>query len=251
MHQITNACALSTGDFNVSKSQYVKSMSKKTISEELFERFCITNNIEYQKIPEESQKGDRTPDYQISSNKVDIIVEVKQFDPTKEEQKLIKQLEERRWTDAQDISPGKRARAKIDSAMGQLKKGSQGRKPTMLVLYNNVFITKQHSEPYAIKTALYGFEAVDISVPNDNSLSPYISNKRFGSKRRVTENQNTSLSAVAVLINRGDKLYLQIFHNKFAKNPLDPKLMNCPTIKHYYLEEKTEGEFQGWVEYQI
>jgi len=224
-------------------------MSKKTISEELFEKFCKENKIEFQKIPEESEEGNRTPDYCISSNQINIIVEVKQFDPTKEEKKLIKQLKERHWTDAQNVSPGKRTRSKIDSAMGQLKKKSQGTMPTILVLFNNVFITKQHCEPYAIKTALYGFETVDLAVPDDQSISPFITNKRFGSNRRVTHDQNTSLSAVAVLINSNNKLYLQIFHNMFAKKPLNPKLLNGPTINHYKLEKKTEGEFQDWIEF--
>ena len=66
-----------------------------------------------------------------------LVVEVKQFDPNEEVEKLYKQLQERGYTDVYGGEPGAKVRLKIQAGAKQLKARSKGKLPALLVLYNN------------------------------------------------------------------------------------------------------------------
>lgn len=169
-------------------------MSRKTISEKLFEEFCQENGIAL--IPIE--RSDRsTPDYLLESAGIKILIEVKQFDPNDEERRAERMLEDSGVGPALGGEPGSKTRLKIQAAAKQFKSHNNDRHPTILVLYNNIPVSSRGVDPYEIKTAMYGLEKVDFAV-SKSSVS--IIDRGFGPKRKMTPTTNTSISAVAALI---------------------------------------------------
>lgn len=221
-------------------------MSEQTISEELFERFCKENRIKFSRIEVSAISGKKEPDYQMETSSGKVLVEVKQFDPNPEELKLQKQLDDRGWTDAFGGEPGAKVRLKIQSAAKQLKSRGAGSVPSMVVLYNNVPISRRGTDPYEIKTAMYGIEKIDLSVVS-NKPGVSIKDRGFGSKRKMTPSSNTSISAVAAFYYGFDQqLLMCVFHNIYAAIPLDIESFKGEKIKHYAIADKVPGQFQEW-----
>ncbi|MEK7188109.1 MAG: hypothetical protein AAB691_04675 [Patescibacteria group bacterium] len=220
-----------------------------TKSEQLFEEFCDRNNVRWRRIETAEDEGEERPDYELVLSGERVIAEVKQFDPTVEEQRLIEELELRGSTGVFGGEPGDRARKKIDKGARQLRTLAKGVSPTLLVLYNNVAkLTCRHTDPYAIKTAMYGLEAFTIAT---NCQTPTVLERDFAprGKKRVTPSANTSLSAIGVLWD-GDapQLGLTVYHNIHARFPLKADWVRCPLVRHYTLGAKTIGQFRDWVE---
>jgi hypothetical protein len=94
---------------------------------------------------------------------------------------------------------------------------------------------------------MYGLETHDIAVPSDVRRSPFLVEKRFGPKRKMTNETNTSISGIAVL---GDGV-LTIYHNVFAAMPLNPQLFRGLKVRHFSLGEKQPGQVQDWIEISI
>jgi hypothetical protein len=86
-------------------------MSTRTTSEELFERLCAQKHLEYVRIPEGAAK---TADYRLTLGRVTLITEVKQLDPSPDEQHIAET-----WGTRQ--SPG--AIAPSDRVQGFLEEG--------------------------------------------------------------------------------------------------------------------------------
>jgi hypothetical protein len=223
----------------------------KTVSESLFEHFCDDNHIEYERIEASSIPNKKEPDYEIQTATELVVVEVKQSDPSEEEKKLYQQLQERGYTEASGGEPGAKARLKIQAGAKQLKARSEGKLPTLLVLYSNVPISDRGGNPYEIKTAMYGIEKIDLAVdPDANRVS--LTGRGFGPKRKVTPSSNTSLSAVGVLYGSSNgELSLIVFHNIHAVKPLDWRLLQGPRIRHFTLGEKEPRTFQEWQELKL
>jgi hypothetical protein len=86
-----------------------------------------------------------------------------------------------------------------------------------------------------------------IGIPKEMDRSPYLIDKRFGPKRRMTKNDNTTISAVALLSEAAErKPKLFIFHNIYAEIPLMPNLFSFYGVTQFTLEEKVAGQFQDW-----
>ncbi|MFK5951225.1 MAG: hypothetical protein QM500_20915 [Methylococcales bacterium] len=166
-----------------------------TSSEDLFEKFCKENNIDYSKIEESTTK---TPDYEIEIDGLIVIAEIKQIDPNKEEQSLIRKLENGEMVTTGG-TPGDRVRSKIKSASPQLAKLAKGRHPSIVVIYNNIpFALGNPTEAYNIRVGMYGLETIVLSVSKNSGTPPRVTERKFGPKRKLTTEHNTSISAVAV-----------------------------------------------------
>jgi hypothetical protein len=189
-------------------------MNDLTIFELLFEQFCKDNSIPYYRIEEEEH---RTPDYYVYFGNHQIIAEVKQTDQNERDKELRDQLRSLGTASGWEES-GRRIRIKIDSAKKQLKFKQY---PTILVLYDNVPIRSIDAND--IKTAMYGHETVRLSsLENSEGIPVEIEDVGFGSGRKFTQIHNTTFSAIALLYKFGDSLHLSIFHNIYAKYPIDP-----------------------------
>jgi hypothetical protein len=217
---------------------------KKTLSENLFEEYCKSHGIRWRPV---AVGLTRTPDYDIFLKRFKVVTEVKEITQNKIERQAEEDLRKNKYSVVSTV-PGERVRGKISDAIPQIKTRSKGRYPGLLVLFGNGF-SAGHIDEYQIRVAMYGFETIVIALPNDKSVSPYAVGKKFGPRRKVTPEHNTSLSAIATLIKNGnDKLELKIFHNNYAAVPLEHRLFAHYGVVQYKLGEAAPGEIAHWVE---
>lgn len=82
-------------------------MNRKTVSELLFEQFCSSNRLTFERIPEGVEP---TPDYRVDLRTGPVIVEVKQIDkdPSFKASLMLR-------------TPASHVRAKIDEARDQVR----------------------------------------------------------------------------------------------------------------------------------
>lgn len=213
----------------------------KTKSEKLFERFCEENSIRHRRILETSVK---TPDYEFFPGGTRVVVEVKQVEPNDEDRKFDAAMDAGQHP-VGGYTPGQRTRKVIESAGPQLK-ASAGDSPGLIVAFNMVdrmrgIYLGQHD----VLTGMYGFETVNISVPKDTAKKPRLESVTFGGKRKVTPVHNTTLSAFAVIYDV-EPAALIVYHNRFAKNPLNPNLLRLPTVRHYKPADQGDLEWKEW-----
>lgn len=216
----------------------------KTISEQLFEDFCTQRGFRLEKIPESTE---RTPDYDLFVNDIQIVVEVKQIDPNKDDITAQNDLVNNpgKVVFISD-SPGNRVRSLVNKAAGQISKRAKGKHPSLLVLYNNAEIA-DYLNDYSIKTGMFGIEKVVFNVSQNIDSQISVLDRAFGPKRKMTPTNNTSISAVAVIKTLENNFYeLAIYHNPFAAMPLAPSVFNFPNIKQFIIENKRDRQFQLW-----
>lgn len=215
-------------------------MSQKTQSESLFEKFCEDHGIRYSRIVPSNQL---THDYDIYLGSQKIVCEVKQIDLNEEERAY-------RRGEVERLSPwpGNRVRNRIKDAAPQIKARAKGKYPGLLVIYNNVEYRELVSG-VSVLTAMYGEETVVIDVPDDPKREPLFRNVVFGGKRKMTPEDNTSVSAVAVLRCAAGTTRLCIYHNVYAAISLNPNLLVSPSVSHFFVELKNDGTFSEWYKF--
>ncbi len=85
-------------------------------------------------------------------------------------------------------------------------------------------------------------------LDNPEDMSIEIEHIGFGSDRKFTPSHNTTFSAIALLYKFGGALRLSIFHNIYAKCPIDPSWLRRNTVSHFTLGPQVQGAFQEWLE---
>jgi hypothetical protein len=219
-------------------------MSGKTKSEALFEAFCDRCRIQYNRVCTGEGK---TPDYDICIKGRKVVVEVKQFDPNPEDIAAEKELAEKHCVVYGKGQPGDRVRKKITEAGPQISSRARGKYPSILVLYDNVPVAL-NAAGYNILVAMYGLEKYVFAVSRDPSKPLSIIDHRFGPEKKMTEEYNTSISAIGVLREApGGKTEMHIYHNVFAAVELHPSLFAGLPVEQYVLEDKLEGRFRQWI----
>lgn len=205
-----------------------------TESETQFEQFCRRNGFALEVVPVATTK---TPDYAVTAGGQLVVVEVKEILPTAEELESDRVARERGYGNVVHITPGERVRKKIGDCSPQIKARTQGRYPGMLVLWESGQCVGRHTEPYHIRVAMAGFEQVLVSLPPIGlGESPSAVGMKHGPGRKMTEQVNRSISAVAVLCVPGpDRMLLQVFHNRYATIPLVPEVLRAPEAKQFAL----------------
>ena len=216
---------------------------QRTMSEKLFEEFCATKGIACNRIPESDT---RTPDYELLVEAERFVVEVKEITPNKEEQEAYRLLAEHRFGKAPRHVPGERVRQKIADCSAQIKARTQGKHPSLLVLFDMVGIVG-HVDAYNIRVAMYGLEQVHIAVPPIGMGSPHATGMSYGSKQKMTPDHNTSISGIGRLFMTGpDQIFLEVYHNRFAQVPLKHSLLAGYGIEQFELEGDTLGTTSKW-----
>ena len=220
-------------------------------SEELFCRFCKSHGWRVDRIDEHSvAHGSKVPDFRLQlADGAGIVVEVKQFDPNPEEQGAQRRLEAGEVV-SQGTKPGKRLRSVVSKANKQLK-ALGGSKPGMLVVHNRT-VNSRHDHWYSVLTAMRGLDEIDVYVPADPGTPPVFGLSRPGGEKKLTAKMNTSVSCIGVLREfwsdsaqaTGDPDYvLDVYHNRFAKHPLDPSRLTGCNVTHYRMnKEQTSWE---------
>ena len=214
-----------------------------TRSEQLFEAFCLQRRIVCRRVPTTTA---RTPDYEIYLSRRKIAVEVKEIGPNRSELAAQQLMRAGEFAIVSAI-PGERVRGKISDAVPQLKASTKGRRPGLLVLFDTGFAA-EHTSPYNIRVAMHGFETHYLGIPNDLKLPAYVKDKDFGKGKKTTATNNTSLSAIAVLDDRGAKPELRVYHNPFAKAPLPLTSFRKYGVKQYGLGQKLPRQVPDWEE---
>jgi hypothetical protein len=208
------------------------------ISQSLFEKYCSDLGIKYTPIQTGTAK---TPDYELTIDGQRIIVEVKEIDRNKDEQKLWLKYGREEGIRV----PGDRVRRKILKASAQIKAITKDIYPSILVLYDLTW--GGHLNPYFIRVAMYGLEQIHVKVPVNPSGRPYFTGMSYGPKRKMTTEDNTSISAIGVLSTPGpSEIILEIYHNKFAAVPLDPRLLEKYGTYQVELENEMLGKTAKW-----
>ena len=188
-----------------------------------------------------------TPDYEIALSSKRIVVEVKETSPNPEERESQRLLAERGYGIATGGTPGDRVRKMISSASPQLKARSRGDLPTMLVVFDRGRVYG-HVEGYHVRIAMYGLEQIYLAVPPIGSGRPRATGAGHGPKRKMTETDNTSISAIAALVMSGPGTHqLLVYRNRFARVPLSPTLLGPFGVRHFDLGTG-EGFASDWVE---
>lgn len=94
---------------------------------------------------------------------------------------------------------------------------------------------------------MYGFESVVLSKTADG-FSLAISDRKFGPKKRLTETQGTTISAIAVLSDSDEGPCLSVYHNEHAAQPLPRGMFRAKGDREFVLATKVPGKFQEWQE---
>jgi hypothetical protein len=214
-----------------------------TYSETFFENYCANSGIKYDPI---RTGKTRTPDYELTINGQRIIAEVKEIDRNKDEQNSLRQ----RACEEGHGTPGDRVRGKIKKASPQIKALTKGIYPSILVLFDRTW--GGHLDPYYIRVAMYGLEQFHMKVPINPSISPYAAGMNYGPKQSMTEEHNTSISAIGVLSAPGpNEITLNVYHNKYAAIPLDPRLLAKHRVHQFRLEDEVSGKTAKWKELAV
>ena len=221
-------------------------MSKKTLSEQLFEKFCDINGIDWSPIATVGQVSCKHPDYYIKCNENTVFVEIKEIGESPADRARYQRLKQTGSTGVYDPRLDERVRKKIDRAMPQLRYLAKGKYPAIVVLYDNISIIQ--IEGLEIRLGMYGKDMVDIGLVGNISNTDIFIRHRFGAGQKVSANHNTTLSAVALLTSQSDQsLHLDFYHNKFAAKPFDPNWLRTLTVKHYQLgSQPGEGGLIEW-----
>jgi len=98
---------------------------------------------------------------------------------------------------------------------------------------------------------MYGLERINIALGRDPSVRPVATGMSYGAKRKMTETDNTSISAIGHLFMTGpDAVYLSVYHNKFAAIPLNPAWLAAHGIPQFRLADETLGRTADRIQIQ-
>ncbi len=227
-------------------------------SEELFCRFGKSQGWRVERIDEHSvAQGNKVPDFLVRlGDGAGIVVEVKQFDPNREE----REAAQGRGSGVLGGKPGQRLRQVITKANSQLK--ALGRPDPGMVVVSNRTPCELHDDHYAVITAMHGLDVV--RVPVSSSAGPG-SLVRFGPYQqgpdaKLNPKRNRSVSCIAVLrelfngvpvpfgLGGPDPEHdLVVYHNLFAKHPLDPNSLVGSRVTHL----RMRGDQSSWEPYPV
>jgi len=70
--------------------------------------------------------------------------------------------------------------------------------------------------------------------------------RSLGGNRRLTQGQNTTVSAVCALFDGPEEPYLVAYHNHFARWPIHPDVLRPLAELQHRLNEETAHEFPEW-----
>lgn len=176
---------------------------KKTKAETVFEAFCDSNNITWEKVKE----GDNvTPDYKVLFSDDIVYIEVKQIDK-----------DDNFKADSGSRTVGSHIREKIKGSRRQLRAASRQGAPAVLLVYNNLdglqmFGTEQHD----FIAAMYGEMTLSFDK-NEHKVTDYF----HGRNRSFSEDKSTYFSAVGFLYQTKKSAGITLYENIYAiKNKL-------------------------------
>lgn len=208
-------------------------MPTQPFSETLFEQFCSRHDIPCKPIP--TGVG-RTPDFEIRLQGVRVVCEIKQIDPNTKD---LEELQAVQSDEAIGRLVPNRLRGKLKDVSGQLKTACLMGHPTMLVVYDNTPF-KIYSDHLDVVQAMFGALSVTMTIPKQGGAEAIVSEPFFGGNRGVAPQQNTSVSALAILDSGPlSELKLRVYHNPYASVILPPELFEVLPVEQYGIPGST------------
>lgn len=212
-----------------------------------FEELCANRGVGCERIS--VTRNAKSPDYRVFIRSMELIIEVKQLDPNDEDERLSKI-----WGTPQ--SPGAfsvtmRVHDKLAEGYHQVRRLSEGKLPTMIVVYNNAGEWNLLSE-FTITTAMFGSYGFVLESQPDQTIE--VRCQRHLGNRKVTKGTLRSLSAVGVLEHTetgSGALELYCYHNPFAKVPIKPDLLAKLASAQFVHPNPHQGRFVPWMPKRI
>ena len=217
-----------------------------TISEEQFERFCKSGNLPFVRLEPDGQK---TPDYEVVLGEQQAIFEIKELTPNEEDMQALRDMEEKHSASWGSNKVGNRIRYKIDDAKRQLERLAGGKFPGVVLLYDARPPLIRGIYSYEIEVAMYGFETIDLHVPDRIGEPVTFGKHRFGKGKKLRHDCHSFISAVGVLreSNPDGTLHMDLYHNIYADKPLPlDRLVQRKDISLYTVAPGKGNEFRGW-----
>lgn len=230
-----------------------------TKSESSFEEYCNLRGYVANRIAAPTDGG-RFSDYEVRIGQHRIIAEIKELRANPADEHVAEIIQERR-SEAFGDKLGRRVRTHIEDAEKQLRRYTGEGIPCVVVLYDNIVVNGFHPyrpgefmlnpanplNPYNIDVAMYGLEAVQLRLHRDGRTES-LGNMRGGERTLRFEHQD-DISAIATLhdYDPGYGLFLILYHNCFAKNPL-PRIvfanLKDPQLEKPGHPESCPGDWQ-------
>ena len=210
-----------------------------TISEELFERLCQQKRVECVRIPEGTAK---TADYRVMLPGVTLITEVKQLDPSPDEQHIAETWGTRQSPGA--IAPSVRVQGLLEEGYSQIKRSAESKWPAMIVVYNNSG-DWNWIDGFTVSKAMFGSFGFVLALQPNQTVA--LAGHGYMGGRKVTTETCRSLSVVGVLKRaRADTLALDCYHNPFATFPADPAALSQVADAQYVHPNPHDRGFIPW-----
>jgi hypothetical protein len=172
-----------------------------------------------------------------------VLVEVKQIDPNPEDIKAERMRAESGEPEVLSSIPGKRLRLKIAEGAKQLRARCNPNQAGLVVVYNNVSLHPVLTSEHNVLAAMYGKLGILLHVP---ASGPTTSEPRLGGNRSLNPSHNTVVSGVAILSYETERLELRVYHNDFARVPIEPELLRHERIRQYRSYHPEPGCLPGW-----
>ncbi len=206
---------------------------------EFFYDRCKERNILPRRISESRKPGIRRPDFKLSIDGKSLVVEVKAIEESENDRRggLHDVLKE-------DIP---RIRRQLSKANGQLHRYSNRGIPSIVCIidYTGKGLTWL---PMGMHVAMFGQDAVIMSVPSDPEYSPHIVGQKSAGKETLTKEHNRSISAVLTFLQpERDQYIARLWHNHFARCPIST---DCAGhfVDYQYVSKKREGSIgDPWI----
>ena len=192
-----------------------------------------------ERIPESTTK---TADYRVSIGSITLIAEVKQLDPNDEDKRLGKV-----WGTPQSpgaVAPSDRVQGLLNDGYSQVKRSSEGKWPTMIVVYNNSG-DWNWIDTFTVAKAMFGSYGIVLGLQPDQMIAEI--RRGYLGQRKVTKDTFRSLSAVGVLRHAGsERLEFCCYHNPFANVPIEPiSLVRLANVQYVHPNPHARG-FVQW-----
>ncbi len=217
-----------------------------TESETLFQSYCAERGYTVTPIPVVPNSG-RFPDYNVQTPNGFAICEVKELTPNEQDKEVEANLMNYGESDY-SCAIGKRARASLVEASGQLSRYRVDPRPCMAVIFDTT--AGDYLSPADLDAAMFGKPVV---LFRDAHLNPKDRRSNFthGGDRKLTEERRLYVGAVGVLLpaRRKSPVRLDIYHNPFTTKPVWPAYFPHPSDRHFIKDGHPDEAGHDWYEY--
>jgi hypothetical protein len=204
----------------------------ETKSEGLFVEYCTLRGYVAKRLSAAADRG-RFADYEVIIGQNHIIAELKELQANPSDRHVAEIMQENRIEVFGD-EPGRRVRTHIEDAEKQLRRYASQQVPCLVILYDNIIVNgfRPHPPggflvdlsnplyPYHVDVGMYGLQSAQLRMHPDGRTES-LGDVR-GGKRTLRFEHQDNISAVATLHDYDPVygMFLIVYHNFFAKNPL-------------------------------